>query len=421
MKKTMIFTSMLLICLVAQAGYRVIGFERFYFYAYNETGLHKFVMLWNYKVPGAYRLPSSIYDEEYDNGYDADENPLPPGATLGLREIESQALKNQYLMTALEIPANYVKIGNELCSGCDMLESVTFLGKYDIDIGSSLFQSCPKLKNVKLPVKLSLISSQMFKGCSALETLDIPQGVTSIGGGAFSGCSSLSSLKLPRDLTTIDAYAFQNCTSLTSLEIPAGVTSISQNAFSGATNLKQLTFLGNAPTIKLVSGTKLSTLYSNGCVARVPEGATGFDVDKNGQWYGLTVERYSTSSWDAVTSDTTLEEIPGLAENDKSSLVAAGVSPMNIAEWAKGVGGVNYGVDAINLNAFLMNADNSATEFVVDEAILAAVLSGDANAEAFKTRFPNAKVEIVEVNEGALKCSDNAKFYRLKLSVPTQK
>lgn len=28
-----------------------------------------------------------------------------------------------------------------------------------------------------------------------------------------------------------------------------------------------------------------------------------------------------------------------------------------------------------------------------------------------------AKVEIEEVNEGALKCTDTAKFYRLKLSV----
>lgn len=64
-----------------------------------------------------------------------------------------------------------------------------------------------------------------------------------------------------------------------------------------------------------------------------------------------------------------------------------------------------------------------AASLVLNEELksldFAALMSGDKTAalSEITTHFPNAKVEIVEVNEGALKCTDTAKFYRLKLSV----
>lgn len=127
----------------------------------------------------------------------------------------------------------------------------------------------------------------------------------------------------------------------------------------------------------------------------------------------------SVTSWDSVTDATAFTAIPGLPAADATLLANAGVRATVFAAWAKGVGGVSLG-STINLSAFLMNARNDVTSFEIDEELLAAVLAGDANAQVFKARFPNAKVEIIEVNEGALKCDENAKFYRLKLSVPTQ-
>lgn len=67
-----------------------------------------------------------------------------------------------------------------------------------------------------------------------------------------------------------------------------------------------------------------------------------------------------------------------------------------------------------------MNAANDATSFEIDEELLAAVFGENPSHSTFKTRFPNAKVEIIKVNEGALRSGPGAKFYRLKLSLPTQ-
>lgn len=417
--KLLIIIFGIMAAIAGQAGYYVDGIERFYLCDYNQIGRHRFAGLWNGDVIGAYELPISIYVEEYDNGYDSNGKPLRKGATLTVSEIESQALKNQDGMTSLVIPANYDVIGREAFSYCDNLESVTFLNEHSIEIGVSLFQGCPLLKNVKLPAALTAIKSQTFKDCTSLVTLEIPQHVVSINGSAFSGCSSLASLTLPSSLTTIDSYAFQKCTSLTSLDIPTGVTSIYINSFSDCENLKELRFSSDAPTIK-GTGTKLSTLYSNECIALVPEGAAGYDVDKNGKWYGLTVKRYSLGSWESVTETTTIESIPGLSSEDKTKLVDAGVSASTIAAWAKNKGHVVYGSEDINLDAFLMNTDNNVTELMIDEDLLAAIIEAKANHSIFKTRFPNAKVSIIEVNEGALKSGPNSRFYRLRLELSSQ-
>lgn len=126
------------------------------------------------------------------------------------------------------------------------------------------------------------------------------------------------------------------------------------------------------------------------------------------------------TSWESVTDSTAFSSIPGLSSTDAAMLANAGVKATALAAWAKGVGGVTIGSTTINLSAFLMNARNDETSFAIDEELLSAVLAGDANAQIFKTRFPNAKVEIIEVNEGALKSGENAKFYRLKLNLPTE-
>lgn len=392
---------------IAQAGY--YEWDRAKFYE-NENHPHTFECVPDH-VNGEYTLPISAYHANHT----IDGVAYP--TTHIITAVRIGALKNEHQMTSLTIPENYKIFGAEAFSWCEKLESVTFLGTDDFE-STRMFSSCVSLKEVVLPSGLRQISSQMFQNCSALETIDIPQGVTNIAGNAFSGCSSLKTLQLPRDLTTIDDNAFKDCTSLTQVEIPAGVTLINPRAFYDCTNLKELKFTGDAPTVKSTMSKVFATLPSNGCVALVPEGASGYEVDKNGKWAGIPIQRYSLGSWDAVTESTTIEDVPGLSTTDKSALTKAGVSASAIAAWAKGKGGVTYGIGAINLNAFLMNAANDATSFEIDEELLSAVFGANPNHSIFKTRFPNAKVSILEVNEGALHCDDNAKFYRLKLELP---
>lgn len=78
-------------------------------------------------------------------------------------------------------------------------------------MGSDVFKSCTKLKDVALPSKLTKISS-MFENCTSLESITIPSSVTSIGHDAFSDCTSLSTVifKENSQLTYIATTAFKN-------------------------------------------------------------------------------------------------------------------------------------------------------------------------------------------------------------------
>lgn len=116
-------------------------------------------------------------------------------------------------LTTYSIPDGVKEIGNEVFSGCDLLESIT------------------------IPTSVTSIDSGAFRDCSGLTSIDIPDSVAEIGGGAFGGCSGLMSVVIPDGVTSIGSYAFYSCSSLTKVTIPSSVTLIGGGAFEGCTSL----------------------------------------------------------------------------------------------------------------------------------------------------------------------------------------
>ena len=104
-------------------------------------------------------------------------------------------------------------------------------------------------------------------------------------------CRKIVDVKLGLGVTSLGNSAFRptsmgGYTSLASVTIPSTVTSIGSKAFH-CPSLSAIIFEGNAPDIES------DTFYriKEGCKAIVSSSATGFDVDGEGKWNGLIVER----------------------------------------------------------------------------------------------------------------------------------
>ena len=141
------------------------------------------------------------------------------------------------------------------------------------------------------------IGGRAFENAYSLISITIPEGVTSIGNMAFDGATSLTSISLPATLITIDdCDAFED-TALTSITIPANVSYIGETTFAGVP-LASVYFLGNAPVVGV------GPFDSVGAKAYIKSGATGFDLDTDGDgnpgvWYGLIVEIVADSDADS--------------------------------------------------------------------------------------------------------------------------
>ena len=117
----------------------------------------------------------------------------------------------------------------------------------------------------------ALTSTSITKSTAVSRTIvdvKLGTGVTSLGNSAFRP-------------TSMGGY-----TSLASVTIPITVTSIGSKAFH-CPSLSTIIFEGNAPDVAS------DTFYRIGtdCKAIVPSAATGFDVDGEGKWNGLIVEK----------------------------------------------------------------------------------------------------------------------------------
>ena len=155
-------------------------------------------------------------------------------------------------LTALNIPASVISVGNEAFCCCENLtelnipDSVTEIGEAAFavtnvinvelsnnvqNIGASVFASCYSLESIKLPENLTVISETLFSGCSALKEIVIPETVISIGEYAFEYCDSLEEVIVPESVTELGAGAFYGCSNLKKVVLPENVKSIGSYAF----------------------------------------------------------------------------------------------------------------------------------------------------------------------------------------------
>ena len=150
-----------------------------------------------------------------------------------------------------------------------------------------------------IPASVTSIDEWAFVDIFNLETVTFASGsqILAIGGRAFENATSLTSISLPATLITIDDYDAFEDTALTSITIPANVSYIGETTFAGVP-LASVYFLGNAP---LVGGEPFDSV---GAKAYIKSGATGFDLDTDGDgnpgvWYGLIVEIVADSDADS--------------------------------------------------------------------------------------------------------------------------
>lgn len=95
---------------------------------------------------------------------------------------------------------------------------------------------------------VTTIGRGAFKGNTTIEEVIIPESVTTIESedsrGTFQSCTKLKSIKLPSGLTKINAHTFNGCTGLTEIVIGKKVAKISKNAFNNCSSLRKVYYEG---------------------------------------------------------------------------------------------------------------------------------------------------------------------------------
>ncbi len=196
-------------------------------------------------------------------------------------------------------------------------------------------------------------------------------------------------------------------------------------ADSAAVNGANLKVMAAGQTVTLGAIGESITLDTTLATVTVTTTAENAMVTQEGNVYTV-VEKTGITAWTDVTDDTPLADIPGVSAEDAAKLGASNVKPSAIATWANDAakGNVTVG-DAINLDAFVMDAANTATTAELEakaaaeitqevlDAIVAAGTAADISAIAAK--YPNATVTVVPATE--LVSTDTAKFFKLKFEL----
>ena len=103
-------------------------------------------------------------------------------------------------------------------------------------IEKSAFYAC-NITGVTIPNSVTNIGSSAFNGCYKLKNVKLGNQIISIGNYAFSGCDSIVEITVPNSVKSIGNDAFENCTGLISITIPDSVTEIGGNAFEYVNNI----------------------------------------------------------------------------------------------------------------------------------------------------------------------------------------
>lgn len=134
-------------------------------------------------------------------------------------------------------------------------------GHYDIPptistIDDAVFYNS-KLTSVKIPYGLMSIGKEAFSYCLKLQTVDIPPSVILIDERAFANCRAMTEINIPASVKNIGTEAFLECRSLQEIEIPSSIPIINERTFAYCTSLKSVNI--KSATVRIID--KLAFSY----------------------------------------------------------------------------------------------------------------------------------------------------------------
>lgn len=224
-----------------------------------------------------------------------------------VRNIGSASFASCNALTELNIPQGVETVGNDAFAFNDGLVKVV-LPEGVKNWGGHIFQNCKVLCDITLPADMKVLPEGMFFANYSLERLELPAGLEEIGRSALRS-TKLSEITLPEGLKIIGDYAFESdgriksinipetleyvgeeafeSTSITEITFPAGLKTIWTWSFNCCYNLEKITFLGDAPEVKMTSeeedgyGYSIDYSFPNNTdfVVYINENAQGFEGD----------------------------------------------------------------------------------------------------------------------------------------------
>ena len=268
MKKSILFTLMALLPLMASARVQVNGLY-YDLFSNDVASVARWYLNGDVKYSGDVTIAESVESD---------------GKIYPVLSISASAFTSCSGLTSVSIPNSVEAIGNNAFYNCTNLTTINIPNSITL-IGKTAFYGCSSLTSIIIPSSVTTIRDDAFKGCyfekqnfinnSSLDaeannywgakivdskengflikdgilleyagneaSVTIPNSVTEIGECAFDGCKDLTSVIIPSSVTKIGYWSFRNCSSLTEITIPNSVTSIGFDAFLNCSNLTEIT------------------------------------------------------------------------------------------------------------------------------------------------------------------------------------
>lgn len=141
----------------------------------------------------------------------------------------------------IDIPLLVTRIDESAFGNCSVMTSVAL---HNVEsIGNGAFRGCTQLTSIGWGEKLKTVGNYAFSGIGIAQinlTGTVGAGITTWGSSVFENCAYLSDVRLHLNMAEIPAAMFKNCVKLTKIDIPRDCTVIRKEAFANS-GLKKVT------------------------------------------------------------------------------------------------------------------------------------------------------------------------------------
>ena len=141
----------------------------------------------------------------------------------------------------IDIPLLVTRIDESAFSNCSMMTTVAL---HNVEfIGNGAFRGCNQLTSIGWGEKLTTIGNYAFSGTGIAQlnlTGRVGAGITTWGTSVFENCTYLTDVRLHMNMAEIPVAMFKDCVKLTKVELPRDCTVIHKEAFFNS-GLKKVT------------------------------------------------------------------------------------------------------------------------------------------------------------------------------------